>query len=99
MRRLRTLSCGLALLVLLALVPAPPMAAADTLTPFDVARTRAVSSVALSPDGSRIAYLLTVPRRVPEEDDGPAWAELHVAGRDGSSRGFLTGPVTAGDIA
>src|SRR5262249_51701739 len=76
-----------------------PLAASDKLTPFDVARLKTVTSVAVSPDGTRIAYILSVPRRVPEEDDGPAWAELHVIGRDGVSRGFVTGAVTAGDIA
>ncbi|HKA37375.1 MAG TPA: S9 family peptidase [Thermoanaerobaculia bacterium] len=96
MRRRRFFSCGLALLVLRS---AASVLAADTLTPFDVARLKTVTAVALSPDGSRIAYLLGVPRRVPEEDDGPAWAELHVVGRDGASRGYVTGAVTAGDIA
>ena len=68
-----------------------PLAAADTLTPFDVGRLRSVSAVAISPDGSRIAYSLSVPRRPMEEDDGPAWAELHLVGRDGVSRAFVTG--------
>ena len=31
-----------------------------------------------SPDGSRIAYLLSVPRDPFKEDDGPPWQELHV---------------------
>ena len=31
-----------------------------------------------SPDGSRIAYLLAVPRDPFKEDDGPSWQELHV---------------------
>ena len=96
MRLRRGLSTGIALLWIAA---ALPLAAADTLTPFDVARVRSVSSVAVSPDGSRVAYILAVPRRVPEEDDGPAWAELHVIGSDGVSRGYVTGSVTAGDLA
>jgi len=96
MRRLRLLSRGVALLVL---ASARPLLSADTMTPFDVARLKTVAAVALSPDGQRIAYLLSVPRRVPEEDDGPAWAELHVVGRDGASRGYVTGAVTVGDIA
>ncbi len=76
-----------------------PLTAGDSLTPFDVAKIRFVSSVAASPDGSRVAYTLTVPRRVLEEEDGAAWAELHVVGRDGVSRDFVTGAVNAADVA
>lgn len=96
MRRRRTCSTGFSLLCLLA---AFPLWAADTLTPFDVAKIKTVTSVAVSPDGSRIAYILTVPRRTADEEDGPAWAELHVAGRDGGSRGYVTGAVTVGEIS
>ncbi len=76
-----------------------PLAAAETLTPFDVARIRNVGSVAISPDGSRIAYTLSVPRRVLDEEDGAAWAELHIVGRDGVSRPFVTGMVNVAGIA
>jgi dipeptidyl aminopeptidase/acylaminoacyl peptidase len=82
------------------LLPAAlPLAASDALTPFDVSRLRSVSSVAVSPDGSRIAYTLFVPRRVFEEEDGPGWSELHVVGRDAVSRPFVTGPVNVGEIS
>ncbi len=96
MRLLRPGSVRFALLILFA---ASPLAAADTMTSFDVARLRNVSSVALSPDGSRVAYTLSVPRRTLEEEDGAAWAELHVVGRDGVSRPFVTGAVNVADIA
>src|ERR1700675_3856512 len=96
MRLSRFGSCRLALLLLLA---AWPLAAADTLTPFDVARLRSVSAVAISPDGSRIAYTLSVPRRTLDEEDGAPWAELHVVGREGVSRPFVTGAVNVADIA
>src|SRR5438128_8743372 len=87
-------------LVLPLLLAAAPLAAADGLTSSDVARLRSVAAVAISPDGSRIAYLLSVPRKPLEaEEDGPAWAELHVVGRDGVSRAFVTGPVVVGEIA
>lgn len=89
---------GLSRLVLVLLVAPWPLAAADTLTPFDVARLRGVSAVAISPDGSRIAYTLLVPRRPMEEDDGPPWAELHVVGRDGISRPFVTGAVNVAEV-
>ena len=86
-------------LVLALLLSSWPLAAADTLTPPDVARLKTVSAVAISPDGSRIAYTLSIPRRPMEEDDGPAWAELHVVGRDGASRAFVTGAVNVADVA
>ena len=68
-------------------------------TPQDVARTRTVSQVAMSPDGAEIAYVLAVPRRPVEEDDGASWAELHVVGRDGASRAFLAGEVNVSEIS
>src|SRR5262249_34906751 len=89
-------STGFSLLCFLA---ALPLAAADTLTPFDVAKIRTVTSVALAPDASRIAYTLSVPRRPFDEEDGPAWVELHVVGRDGASRGYVTGAVTVSEIS
>src|SRR5262249_15288093 len=69
------------------------------LTPQDVAKLRVVTQVAVSPDGSRVAYVLSVPRRPLKDDDGPAWAELHVVGRDGPSRPFVAGEVNVGDVA
>jgi dipeptidyl aminopeptidase/acylaminoacyl peptidase len=96
MRRLRVCSTGFSLLSLLA---ALPLEAADTLTSFDVAKIRTVTSVALAPDTSRIAYTLAVPRRPFDEEDGPAWVELHVVGRDGASRGYVTGAVTVSEIS
>src|SRR5258706_3441932 len=86
-------------LVLALLLSSWPLAASDTLTSLDVARLRTVSAVAISPDGMRIAYTLTVARRPMEEEDGPAWTELHVVGRDGVSRAFVTGAVNGSDVA
>ena len=93
--RISPIRAGLALLLLLA---SWPLAAAEGLTPFDVARLRSVTSVAMSPDGSRIAYTLLVPRRILDEEDGPAWTELHVVGKDGVSRPFVTGAVNVGNV-
>jgi dipeptidyl aminopeptidase/acylaminoacyl peptidase len=90
---------GTARLAPLLLLAAWPLAAADTLTPFDVARIRTVGSIAISPDGSRIAYTLSVPRRVLDEEDGAPWEELHVVGKDGVSHPFVTGAVNVADIA
>jgi len=72
--------------------------AADGMTPSDVAKLRSVSAVAISPDGSHVAYTLTVPRDPMAEADGPAWVELHVVGRDGVSRPFVTGDVNVSAV-
>jgi len=40
-----------------------------------------------------------VPRRPGIDDDGPAWAELHVVDRAGKSRPFVTGKVNVGSVA
>jgi len=84
-------------LVLVMVFGASALAAAP-LTPHDVARLRAVSAAAVSPDGARVAYLLSVPRQPLVDDDGPAWSELHVIGPAGVSRPFITGKVAIGAI-
>jgi len=83
---------------LLCLVP-PAAAGTSGMTLGQIAELRAVEEVAVSPDGERIAYVVSVPRRPFEEDDGPAWAELHVVGPDGVARPFVTGRVTVDRIA
>ena len=40
-----------------------------------------------------------MPRDPLQQDDGPAWEELHVAGPDGATRPFVTGEVNVGDVA
>jgi dipeptidyl aminopeptidase/acylaminoacyl peptidase len=60
---------------------------------------RSVASVAISPDGSRIAYVLSVPRDPFEAANGPAWGELHVIGSDGVSRPYVTGEVSVASVA
>lgn len=89
-------SIALALLLVLA---ASPLAAQSVLTPHDVARIRAVSDAVISPDGAQIAYVLSVPRDAMTEEDGPAWAELHLLGADGKSRAFVSGAVNVSAVA
>ncbi|HEV2064866.1 MAG TPA: S9 family peptidase, partial [Thermoanaerobaculia bacterium] len=72
---------------------------AEVFTPQHVARIRTVTSVAMAPDGSKVAYALSVPRRPLTDEDGPAWAELHVVGRDGVSRSYVTGEVNVSGVA
>ena len=68
--------------------------------PSDVARVRSVTSVEVSPDGRRVAYLLSVPRSPMEDDDGPSWSELHIADlEDGTQRPFIVGDVSIGSPA
>jgi dipeptidyl aminopeptidase/acylaminoacyl peptidase len=71
----------------------------EQFTPQVVAKIRAVTSAVISPDGSQVAYVLSVPRRPPVEDDGPAWAELHVVDKAGTSRPFITGEANVSDVA
>src|ERR1700738_5191838 len=80
------------------LLSAGVLIAADGMTPSDVAKLRSVGAVAISPDGSRVAYTLSVPRDPMAEADGPAWAELHMVGRDGVSRPFVTGDVNVSAV-
>ena len=70
----------------------------DVLTEVMVARIRHVSSVRISPDGKLVAYILSVPRAIYTDDDGPAWSELHVVDQDGQSRPFVTGKVNISSI-
>jgi dipeptidyl aminopeptidase/acylaminoacyl peptidase len=96
MRALRFLT--LAACVWAALFPATD-ASARGLTAWDVAQMRSVGSVAISPDGSMVAYTVSVPRLPFEDENGRAWAELHVFDREtGESRPFVTGSVNVSSI-
>lgn len=66
------------------------------LTAEDLTRLRSAAEVDISPDGATIAYILTVPRAIKDEESGPAWGELHlVATETGPDRPFVTGKVNA----
>ncbi|HXE74975.1 MAG TPA: S9 family peptidase [Candidatus Xenobia bacterium] len=94
---LRTLPRCAAVALLLLAVTAPARA---QLSVHDVARLRLVTQVAMSPDGTRVAYVLSVPREPWKgEEDGEAWAELHVVGLDRVSRPFVSGKVNVRDVA
>ncbi len=71
----------------------------DVFTIEHVAKTRTVTAAEISPDGHHVAYVLSVPRRPFKDDDGPAWAELHVVDTRGNSRPFVTGDVSVGSVA
>ena len=68
-------------------------------TPLDVALVRSVGQVAIRPDGSEIAYTLTVPREPGVDENGSAWTELHVIGFDGTDdRPFVSGAVNVSQL-
>ncbi|MCH7779582.1 MAG: S9 family peptidase [Acidobacteria bacterium] len=82
----------------LSLAPFLPLVA-DGLTFEQLAALRSVGSVELSPDGSRIAYTLTVPRRPGHDENGPARTELRVTATDGSwDRVYVSGKVDPSGI-
>ena len=65
------------------------------LEPKDIAHLEYVTAAEMSPDGTHVAYLKSVPRRPLKDDDGSAWSELHVMNRQtGLSRPFITGEVS-----
>ena len=93
-RRLLTLA------MLASLPSVSAIAQNNGLTPEQVARLRSVTSAKLSPNGQHIAYTLSVPRDPLREENGSAWAELHVIETGtGSSRPYITGKVNVGAVA
>lgn len=61
--------------------------------PQDLLSIQTPSSVQISPDGKKAAYVLYVPRTV-KDDPGGSWGELHVIDLEtGTDRGFITGQV------
>ncbi len=94
LRRCFTVVC------LAALADLAAAAQSDVLTPHRVSELRAVSAVDISPDGSSIAYVLSVPRKPGVDEDGPPWAELHVIERSsGRSRAFITGKTNVSAVS
>ena len=78
--------------------PAAPAASGALLTPHNVATLRNVGAVAVSPDGTQVAYTRVVPRTPLVDEDGGAFEELHVVGRDGVSRAYITGEVNVASV-
>jgi len=75
-------------------------AADDTVTPLDVARMRMVTEQQISPDGKSVAYTLRVQRDPLNEENGGAWAELHIVDiASKKSRPFVTGKVNVRGIS
>jgi dipeptidyl aminopeptidase/acylaminoacyl peptidase len=86
-------------MTLLAVSAERGLAAEEVLTPHRVAELRLVTTAVISPDGSRVAYTLSVPRKPGVDDDGEPWAELWVTdAREGAARPFVTGKVNVSAV-
>lgn len=85
---------AVACIILPALSGTVALAQDNTLTALDIARMQGVTSAAISPDGTHVAYTVSVPRDPMKEDNGSAYTELHLADTDGNTRGFITGKVS-----
>lgn len=83
------------------LIPVLLASSADAsgMTPHQVAELRQIGQHVVSPDGSRVAYTLIVPRIPGRDADGPSWVELHIGPVDGPARPFVAGQVNVADPA
>jgi len=71
-----------------------------SMTPLDIARIQSMKSAVISPDGSTIAAVRSIPRKLFEEDDGKDWGHLYLIDREtGEARPFVTGDVNVSAIA
>ena len=73
--------------------------AEEPLTLEEIISLKRVTTVRMSPDGDRIAYLLSIPRQLYKDDDGRPYRELHVVDFDGNSTPYVTGKIDITDIA
>lgn len=73
--------------------------AEDGLSLEEIVGLKAVSSVAMSPNGEAVAYLLNVPRELYVDADGSAWRQLHVVSTEGDSRPYFSGQVQVSMVA
>ncbi len=83
------------LIVLLAGFAVIPLSQAQfqALSLEEIVSLKIVTSVHMSPSGDQIAYLLSVPRTLYDDDDGEAYQELHIVDLEGNSRPFVTGKI------
>ena len=66
----------------------------------DLAKVTHVDGQAVSPDGSRIAYVIDAPRNVlAGDEDGAPDSQLYVAWGESSNRAYVTGGEGVSDIA
>lgn len=85
---------------LLASVSLAATAAARPMTPEDVARLEAVGAIAVSPDGTRVAYTSAkLPDVTAGEDNGTTKSSLSIAWNAETAREFLPRDVNPGSVA
>ena len=65
----------------------------------EIVKLRQVSKARMNHNGDAVAYILSVPRELYKDDDGPAWKQLHVVNVDGESRAYFAGKVNVSDLA
>lgn len=89
----------LTVLLAIALLGAVQTAQAGSMQLEQLLALREVDDIAISPDGTHIAYVLRVPRDLDHDDDGGHRAELHVVPfAEGASRAYVHGPVKVSKI-
>ncbi|MBT8479050.1 MAG: S9 family peptidase [Gemmatimonadetes bacterium] len=72
----------------------------DLLAEQRVADIRSVAQIVVSPDGSHIAYTVSVPREPFVDPDGSAWSHLYLLDVEtGESRLFVGGPSNVSGLA
>ena len=71
---------------------------AATLSLEEIVGLRQVNEFTISPKGGVIAYVRHQPRDPLKDEDGAAWAELHLVDMMGHSRPFVTGKVKVGKV-
>jgi dipeptidyl aminopeptidase/acylaminoacyl peptidase len=86
-------------LLALILVFVPIVSGQEIFTPEHVAKIRTVIDAKMAPNGKQIAYVLNVPRKLFEDEDGGPWTELHVVDLEGKSRPFVTGKVNVRGVS
>ena len=64
----------------------------------DIVNIRTPVSMEMSPDGNFIAYTLTKPRTLFEDDDGNNWREMYLISKRGKIVPFLTGGEAIGQL-
>ncbi len=104
MNRLNPAAVAPALAACLAFLPGflPGLRAAETnvFTPALVAALQSVTEVAASPDGQRVAFVRSVPRKPGVDEDGEAWTELQVANPGARTETpFVTGKTSVQKVS
>jgi dipeptidyl aminopeptidase/acylaminoacyl peptidase len=94
-----TKSVFLTVFLVCAAVSVGVVADAGGLTFEQLAALRTARGAVISPDGSMIAYTLSVPRRPGVDTDGGNWSELHVVSvEEGVDRTFIGGEVSVSGV-